>query len=59
MAQESDHNFIIMRVMAEGEAIVAYREGVRMCPKDLVTVACAEISVKDTVKVKRVGKPLC
>eukprot|EP00983_Pelagomonas_calceolata_P008054 262246-Pelagomonas_calceolata.AAC.1 len=28
-----------MRGMAEGGAIVAYREGVCMCPEDLVTVA--------------------
>eukprot|EP00983_Pelagomonas_calceolata_P022017 691033-Pelagomonas_calceolata.AAC.1 len=45
MAQESEHNFITMRGMAEGEVIVAYREGVCMCSEDLVTVACAEISV--------------
>eukprot|EP00983_Pelagomonas_calceolata_P043283 1138844-Pelagomonas_calceolata.AAC.2 len=35
-----------MRGMAEGEAIVAYREGVCVCPEDLVTVTCAEISVE-------------
>eukprot|EP00983_Pelagomonas_calceolata_P024367 766347-Pelagomonas_calceolata.AAC.1 len=55
VAQESEHNSIIMRGMAEGEAIVAYRECVCMCPEDLVTVACAEISLKDTVKFKNLS----
>eukprot|EP00983_Pelagomonas_calceolata_P004424 143952-Pelagomonas_calceolata.AAC.1 len=45
-----------MRGMVEGEAILAYREGVCMCPEDLATVACAEIRVKDTVKLKRERK---
>eukprot|EP00983_Pelagomonas_calceolata_P007618 247460-Pelagomonas_calceolata.AAC.1 len=35
-----------MRGMAEGEAIVAHKEGVCVCPKDLITAACAEISVE-------------
>eukprot|EP00983_Pelagomonas_calceolata_P018631 584378-Pelagomonas_calceolata.AAC.1 len=59
VAQESEHNFIIMREMAEGEAIVAYREGVCVCPEDLVMVTCAGINVEGTVKLKRVGEPLC
>eukprot|EP00983_Pelagomonas_calceolata_P100812 1158614-Pelagomonas_calceolata.AAC.5 len=46
-----------MRGMAEGEAIVAYREGVCMCPKDLVTATCAEVGVVGTVKFKRVKEP--
>eukprot|EP00983_Pelagomonas_calceolata_P011459 369189-Pelagomonas_calceolata.AAC.1 len=52
-----------MRGMAEGEAIqspqvVAHREGICVCPEDLVTAACAELSVEGTVKLKRVGDPL-
>eukprot|EP00983_Pelagomonas_calceolata_P112582 1159894-Pelagomonas_calceolata.AAC.2 len=42
-----------MRGMAEGEAIAAHREGVCLCPEDLVTAACAEISVEITDKYKR------
>eukprot|EP00983_Pelagomonas_calceolata_P129963 1161648-Pelagomonas_calceolata.AAC.3 len=49
VAQESEHNFIVMRGMAEGETIVAHREGVCVCPEDLVTAAYAEISVEGTV----------
>eukprot|EP00983_Pelagomonas_calceolata_P045356 1139696-Pelagomonas_calceolata.AAC.1 len=45
-----------MRGMAEGEAIEAHREGVCVCPEDLVTAACAEISVEGTVKFKRVAE---
>eukprot|EP00983_Pelagomonas_calceolata_P076504 1153440-Pelagomonas_calceolata.AAC.2 len=58
VAQESEQSFIIMRGMAEGEAIVAHREGVCVCPKDLVTAACAEISVDSAIKFKTVGVPL-
>eukprot|EP00983_Pelagomonas_calceolata_P000641 23833-Pelagomonas_calceolata.AAC.1 len=35
VVQESEHSFIIMRGMAEGEAIVTHREGVCVCPEDL------------------------
>eukprot|EP00983_Pelagomonas_calceolata_P044387 1139274-Pelagomonas_calceolata.AAC.2 len=59
VVHEFEHNFVIMRGMAEGKAIVANREGVCVRPEDLVTVACAEIGVEDTVKFKRVGEPLC
>eukprot|EP00983_Pelagomonas_calceolata_P008440 276106-Pelagomonas_calceolata.AAC.1 len=58
VAQESEHNSIIMRGMEEGESIVVYREGVCVRPEDLVSVACAEISVEGTVKFKRVGDSL-
>eukprot|EP00983_Pelagomonas_calceolata_P127010 1161359-Pelagomonas_calceolata.AAC.2 len=50
VAQESEHNFIIMRGMAEAEAIVVHIEGVFVCPKNLVTATCAGRSVEGTVK---------
>eukprot|EP00983_Pelagomonas_calceolata_P007138 232673-Pelagomonas_calceolata.AAC.1 len=37
VAQDSEHDFIVMRGMAEGDATVAYREGVCVRPEDLVT----------------------
>eukprot|EP00983_Pelagomonas_calceolata_P078322 1154234-Pelagomonas_calceolata.AAC.3 len=57
VAQELNYDFVIIRRMADGVAIVAHREGISACPKDLVVVTCAEISVLGTVKFKRVGEP--
>eukprot|EP00983_Pelagomonas_calceolata_P035665 1116402-Pelagomonas_calceolata.AAC.1 len=42
--------------MAEGVS-TAHREGINECPKDLVAVTCAKISVVCTVKFKRFGEP--
>eukprot|EP00983_Pelagomonas_calceolata_P134370 1162055-Pelagomonas_calceolata.AAC.1 len=58
VAQESKHYFIIMWGMAEGEAIVVYREGVCVCSKDLVLAVRAGVSVVGVIKFKRVGEPL-
>eukprot|EP00983_Pelagomonas_calceolata_P130658 1161701-Pelagomonas_calceolata.AAC.1 len=44
--------------MAEGEARIARREGISACPKNLVAVTCAKISVACTVKIKRVEPKL-
>eukprot|EP00983_Pelagomonas_calceolata_P021034 661162-Pelagomonas_calceolata.AAC.1 len=40
--QELEHDFAIMRRMAEGVATVAHREGISARPKDMVVVACAK-----------------
>eukprot|EP00983_Pelagomonas_calceolata_P088289 1157171-Pelagomonas_calceolata.AAC.1 len=45
-----------MRRMAEGVVTVAHREGINECPKDLVAMTCAKISVVCTVKFKRVSR---
>eukprot|EP00983_Pelagomonas_calceolata_P058609 1145562-Pelagomonas_calceolata.AAC.4 len=58
VAQEPKHDFVVMRGMAEGESIVAHREGVCVCPKDLVMAVCAEISWKSMVTLLQTAQPV-
>eukprot|EP00983_Pelagomonas_calceolata_P131760 1161807-Pelagomonas_calceolata.AAC.9 len=51
VAQELEHDFVIMRRMAEGVATVAHRECISACPKDLVAGTRAKISVKRLSKL--------
>eukprot|EP00983_Pelagomonas_calceolata_P058338 1145442-Pelagomonas_calceolata.AAC.1 len=52
-----EHDLVIMRRMAEGVATIAYRKCVSARPKDLISVARAEVGVVSTVQFKRVGEP--
>eukprot|EP00983_Pelagomonas_calceolata_P039702 1137299-Pelagomonas_calceolata.AAC.2 len=56
VAKGLEHDSVTMRRIAEGVATVACSEGISACPKVLVAVTCAKISVLGTVKFKRVGK---
>lgn len=59
MAQESDHTFFSMGRMAERLPVASHREGITVCPKDLVTAICAGIGVVDKVKLKLIGETSC